>query len=193
MSYGGLWEPIATVTLRVWLAFTQPHGSFQPSNTRIVLLHPVPYTHPRLRCKLMYRFPLPLYLLLCLVPQAAQAHPCPLAVAPTYATRHHRSCNARLRLVRFLLCSSLLLYLLLCLLFNRLRKYIQAAPPGSMERHSRRALLLAAAKATMEGRCGERAGGQGGNRVWVWGRWAVWGAARVGKARATHDAGDTGT
>lgn len=44
--------------------------------------------------------------------------------------------------------------------FRRLRKYIQAAPPGSMERHSRRALLLAAAKATMEGRCGERAGGQ---------------------------------
>ncbi|EFJ47709.1 hypothetical protein VOLCADRAFT_91745 [Volvox carteri f. nagariensis] len=39
---------------------------------------------------------------------------------------------------------------------KRLRKYIQAAPPGSMERHSRRAVLLAAAKATMEGRCGTR-------------------------------------
>ncbi|GIL65159.1 hypothetical protein Vafri_18951, partial [Volvox africanus] len=42
---------------------------------------------------------------------------------------------------------------------KRLRKYIQAAPPGSMDRHSRRAVLLAAAKATMEGRCGDRTGG----------------------------------
>ncbi|GFR41637.1 hypothetical protein Agub_g2367, partial [Astrephomene gubernaculifera] len=42
---------------------------------------------------------------------------------------------------------------------KRLRKYIQAAPPGSMDRHSRRAVLLAAAKATMEGKCGNRAGG----------------------------------
>eukprot|EP00198_Chlamydomonas_reinhardtii_P011198 XP_001700535.1 predicted protein [Chlamydomonas reinhardtii] len=41
---------------------------------------------------------------------------------------------------------------------KRLRKYIQAAAPGSMDRHARRAVLLAAAKATMEGRCGDRAG-----------------------------------
>ncbi|KAG2492147.1 hypothetical protein HYH03_009638 [Edaphochlamys debaryana] len=42
---------------------------------------------------------------------------------------------------------------------KRLRKHIRAAPAGSMERHSRRAVLLAAARATMEGRCGDKAGG----------------------------------
>jgi hypothetical protein len=77
---------------------------------------------------------------------------------------------------------------------RRLRKYIQAAPPGSMERHLRRALLLAAAKATLEGRgggrCGEAGEGAGSRKGRHRGRsWLQEGGAAVAPAQIPQGLG----